>query len=111
MEWIVNNWGFLLIILAAIIGTVDLVRNDKEKAKKWLLLACIQAEKELGAKTGALKLRYVYDMFLQAFPLLSKFMTFETFSDMVDETLEEMKRLVNTNMAVYNIVNGSEKSS
>lgn len=105
MEWIVNNWGLLLILVMVAAGLIYLIRNDKEKAKKWLLLACLEAEKEFGSKTGAIKLRYVYDMFLVKFPVLSKFMSFEQFSNMVDTALEEMKHLINTNMAVFNFVN------
>lgn len=105
MEWIVNNWGLLLILVMVVAGLIYLIRNDKEKAKKWLLLACLEAEKEFGSKTGVIKLRYVYDMFLATFPVLSKFVSFEQFSKMVDVALEEMKHLINTNMAVFNFVN------
>lgn len=111
MEWIVNNWGLLLIPVMVVAGLIYLIRNDKEKAKKWLLLACLEAEKEFGSKTGAIKLRYVYDMFLARFPVLSKFMSFEQFSNMVDTALEEMKHLINTNMAVFNIVNNTAGNS
>ena len=78
MEWIVNNWGLLLILVMAVAGLIYLIRNDKKKAKKWLLLACLEAEKEFGSKTGVIKLRYVYDMFLATFPVLSKFMSFRS---------------------------------
>lgn len=106
MEWVVNNWGTILIFLMIILGVVSIVRDDKVKAKKWLLLACIEAEKEFGSKTGAIKLRYVYDMFLATFPVLSKFITFDEFSNMVDDALEEMKHLIDTNMAVFDYVGG-----
>lgn len=111
MEWIVNNWGLLLILVMVVAGLIYLIRNDKEKAKKWLLLACLEAEKEFGSKTGVIKLRYVYNMFLARFPVLSKFMSFEQFSDMVDTALEEMKHLINTNMAVFNFVNNTAENS
>ena len=104
MEWLVNNWGSILILVLAVIGLIFLILNDKAKAKQWLLLAVIEAEKEFGSKTGAVKLRYVYDMFLSAFPLLAKFISFEEFGAMVDEALEQMKHLINTNMAVFNLV-------
>lgn len=111
MEWIVNNWGLLLIPVMVVAGLIYLIRNDKEKAKKWLLLACLEAEKEFGSKTGVIKLRYVYDMFLATFPVLSKFVSFEQFSNMVDAALEEMKHLINTNMAVFNFVNNTAGNS
>lgn len=101
-----NNWGTILILLMAIVGVIELVRNDKEKAKKWLLLAVTEAEKEWGGKTGVLKLRYVYEQFIHVFPLLSKFTSFETFSEMVDSALEEMQHYINTNMAIFEYVGG-----
>lgn len=104
MEFVVNNWGLMLIALLVIVGLTNLIMNDKEKAKKWLLLAVLEAEKEFGSKTGAIKLRYVYELFLSTFPLLSKFISFEQFSTMVDEALEEMKHLIDTNDAVSNYV-------
>lgn len=104
MEFVVNNWGLMLIVLLVIVGLTNFIGNDKEKAKKWLLLAVLEAEKEFGSKTGAIKLRYVYELFLSTFPLLSKFISFEQFSTMVDEALEEMKHLIDTNDAVSNYV-------
>lgn len=103
-----NNWGTILIILIVIVGVVDLVRNDKVKAKKWLLLAVIEAEKEFGSKTGVIKLRTVYERFISTFPLLSKFVTFETFSGMVDEALVEMQHYIDTNMKIFEYVGGEE---
>ena len=111
MEWIVNNWGLLLILVMVVAGLICLIRNDKKKAKKWLLLACLEAEREFGSKTGVIKLRYVYDMFLARFPVLSKFISFEQFDKMVNVALEEMKHLINTNMAVFNFVNNTAENS
>ena len=67
------------------------------------------AEKELGGGTGKLKLRYVYDLFLTKFNWLAKVISFEQFSDLVDEALEEMKRLLESNNAVKEIVNNNVK--
>lgn len=98
----------VLIVVLVIAGLIDLVRNDKEKAKKWLLYAVTEAEKEFGSKTGAIKLRYVYELFMSTFPLLSKFISFKQFSQMVDEALEEMRHLIDTNMAIFQYVGGYE---
>lgn len=105
-----SNWGVVLIVLLIIAGLVELlVIKDKKKAKEWLLLAVLEAEKEFGSKTGAIKLRYVYDMFLATFPILSKFVSFEEFSSMVDEVLEKMKHLINTNTKVFEYVGAEEE--
>lgn len=107
MKVIVDNWGLILILILAIVGVVELViAKDKQKAKEWLLLAVLEAEKLYGSKTGAVKLRYVYDMFLATFPILSRVVSFEEFSKLVDDALEEMKHLINTNVKVFEYVGG-----
>ena len=96
-----------MILILAIVGVVELVIvKDKKKAKEWLLLAVLEAEKLYGSKTGAVKLRYVYDMFLATFPILSRVVSFEEFSQMVDLALDEMKHLINTNVKVFEYVGG-----
>lgn len=107
MTILVDNWGVILILILAIVGAVELVIvKDKKKAKEWLLLAVLEAEKLYGSKTGAVKLRYVYDMFLATFPILSRVVSFEEFSQMVDLALDEMKHLINTNIKVFEYVGG-----
>ena len=78
-----------------------------EMIKQWLIWAVIQAEKELGEKTGQVKLRFVYDKFIKRFKFASKFITFEMFSQMVDEALIAMKHLIETNVAVANYIGGN----
>ena len=55
-----------------------------------------------------MKLRQVYDLFVTRFPCLAKVISFELFSTMVDEALEEMRELLDTNQAVGAFVNGVE---
>ena len=109
MDFLVTNWGLTLIVALIVAGLINLIKNDKVKAKKWLLLAVLEAEKEFGSRTGQVKLRYVYKLFLSTFPLLSKVITFEQFSSMVDEVLEEMKHLIDTNIAVSDYVGVTEE--
>ena len=63
-----------------------------------------KAEKELGAGTGKLKLRYVYDMFVARFEWLAKVITFDMFSMMVDEALEQMRTMLDSNEAVQKLI-------
>ena len=76
------------------------------KVKEWLLWAVTEAEKDLGGGTGKLKLRQVYDLFVTRFPWLAKLVSFELFSDMVDEALEQMREMLDTNEAVKAFVEG-----
>ena len=73
MEWIVKNWSLLVVILAFGLAGFTWAKKFASlpseqqllKVKEWLLWAVVLAEKELGSGTGQLKLRYVYDLFLE----------------------------------------------
>ena len=113
MNYIVDNWYiiFSIIILIALFIYLAIkffkMPSNKQlnKVREWLLLAVTNAEKELGSGTGKLKLRYVYDMFLGKFPWIAKVITFEQFSYLVDDALDEMRELLATNKAIAQIVN------
>lgn len=117
MMMIIDNWYIILGILAlimvvgmAMIKFLELPTTTQvAKIKAWLLQAVIEAEKELGAGTGKLKLSTVYDMFIQRFPMTAKFITFETFSKYVDMALEEMKVILKTNENIKQIVENDNK--
>lgn len=65
--WIIS--GVLLVLL--IVASILLAVNQKKKVIEWLKYAVSMAEKELGKDTGQLKLRRVYDWFIEKFPKLS----------------------------------------
>ena len=115
MKFIVDNW-FIIMALVAILGVsiYAVIRffnlpteAQINKVKEWLVYACMEAEKELGKETGNLKLRMVYDMFLTKFEWLAKVISFEQYTKMVDDALEKFKRMLESNKAVKNIVEGS----
>lgn len=92
-----------IVCLVAIVGVCvyDFIKLGKEKqlekVKEWLLLAVVEAEKQLGGGTGKLKLMFVYDKFIDRFKILSTLVSFEQFSLMVDEALIIMKNMLSTN--------------
>ena len=117
MEWIINNW-FIILGLIAIMACAVLLcyrfvnwptAEQLKKVREWLVYACLQAEKELGSGTGQMKLRMVYDMFLTKFSWLSKLITFEHFSALVDEALVEVRHLLESNTNVATIVQDTRK--
>lgn len=100
--------GFLCVVgVGALV--LYLINLDKKRRievlKEWLLLAVIQAEKELGGGTGQVKLRFVYDLFLTKFTWLSKMISFEAFSLLVDEALDKMRDMLNSNVELQEYVN------
>ena len=116
MRIFVNYWPVLVaFVCGVVVCLLFAVKFSKEPAerkitmiKEWLLFAVIQAEKELGGGTGQVKLRYVWDMFIKTFPALAPVVSFELFSKLVDEALEEMRHLLETNMDVFYYVEGKD---
>lgn len=114
MTWLINNWSMLVILAIIAFLVVRYLRKFTElpseqqilKVKEWLLWAVIATEKELGSGTGAAKLRFCYDLFIQRFPALVTVISFELFSKYVDEALEQMKHLLETNKDIENYVKG-----
>lgn len=112
MEWIVNNWATLVTLIIFVIfmvtATIQFHYKPTEekiaKFKEWLLFIVAEAEKELGGGTGQLKLRYVYDQALSQFPALTMAISFEKFSEYVDEALEKFKNMLSSNKKVQDYV-------
>lgn len=114
MEAMIQNWPILVALLAVAVAVgaaayrfVKLPTEQQlAKVREWLLFAVTEAEKALGGGTGKLKLRYVYDMFVAKFPWLVKAVSFELFSSLVDDALEEMRGMLASNRAVAVLVSG-----
>jgi hypothetical protein len=114
MSFIVENWYIIVAAIAIVaVGVAAAVRFLKQpsdeqldKVREWLLYATTLAEKELGGGTGKLKLRYVYGLFVDKFTWVAKVISFETFSELVDEALGQMNKLLTSNTAVQLYVNG-----
>jgi hypothetical protein len=114
MNLVFENWYVIVLILAVITLAVLYVRKfygmpteeQVGKIKEWLLYAVILAEKEFKNGTGALKLRYVWNLFVEKYPAVARVITFEMFSLWVDEALEQMKHLLATNRDIAYYVEG-----
>lgn len=117
MEYLIENWAMIFAILAIIVvAALAIYRYLKmpteeqlDKVREWLLYAVTEAEKDLGGGTGQIKLRQVYDLFAVRFPWLVKVLSFNTFSDLVDDALVEMRELLDKNEAVAAYVAGDLK--
>lgn len=115
-EMIMENWYSLVAaVVVAALAAAAAARflempsaEQREKVKEWLLWAVTEAEKELGSGTGQLKLRQVYDLFLQRFPAIAKRISFATFSYWVDKALIDMREMLNKNKTIYQMVKAGE---
>ena len=116
MEFVMNYWYVIVGIIAVLIVAGFAVykfaglptKSQVAKIKEWLLFAVTKAEQELGEKTGQLKLRTVYDLFVSKFPTTAKLVSFETFSLWVDEALDEMKKMLENNKKIEELVKGQQ---
>lgn len=102
MDWIINNWqNILFVVLLIIIGSYTIMTK---KANECLKAIVVEIEKELGSKTGEIKLRLAYEKFVERFPLFSILVPFSLFQMWVDKALDWMKKQLETNTKVYDYV-------
>lgn len=114
----IHEYWYLVIAIIAIISMASITiynwfklpdNEQIEQVKQWLLYAVAKAEKELGSGTGQIKLRYVYNMFIAKFPAVALFLTFEEFSNLVDEALQELQELIDKNSSIEALINGEDE--
>ena len=119
MEFIMANWWLIIVVIALAIFAVYSImvfakmptNAQLASVKEWLLYAVATAEKELGSGTGQLKLRYVYDMFILRFSALAKVISFEAFSQLVDEALYVFRNMLKDNQAVIQYVGAAPEAA
>lgn len=113
VENTVVDYGWLIFIAAVclVVATVAVVKffrqpsgEQKKKIKEWLLFAVFEAERYLGGGTGQIKLRLVYDWFVTKFPWAVSLISFETFSGWVDEALDRMAQMLDTNADIATLL-------
>ena len=103
------------VMAAAVIGftVFKFTKSSKQEKiniiKHWLLYAVAIAEKELGGGTGKLKLAQVYNAFITELPALANFISFEYFSQLVDEVLVEFRHMIETNADINSIINNEKE--
>lgn len=96
---------FALLVVAV---TVYFCINEKQVILNWLIKAVTEAEKELGSGTGQLKLLSVYEKFISQFKVISRFISFDLFSKLVDVALNSMDKLLK-NDKISAIILGQQK--
>ena len=94
-------------ITAAVVVTY-LIINERDNIKEWLVQAVTKAEKELGGGTGQLKLRTVYDWFIEKFPIVAAIIPFKVFAAWVDCSLVGMRYMLSKNKDIKNYVEDKE---
>lgn len=103
---------FLAILIFVVMGFISFLKMPREMQEEALMeflkWQVFKAEKKLGSGTGQLKLREVYGMAIQQFPWIAEQITFERFSQMVDEALVWMRKQIEQNKNIKEYVEGSD---
>lgn len=103
LNFIDNNIGSIIvfdvfIVILAVVAYIKLKNLTKGQRQSILLKALLEmviiAEGKLGSKTGADKKAMVYAMFKSKFPLLSIILSENLFNSLLDEALDEMKKIL-----------------
>lgn len=94
----------LQIILSVLGLTILLYVMNLSSFKNWLIYAVSKAENAFGSKTGKLKLRYVYYLAVQAYPVIVKLLPFSIFSVFVDSALKAMRIMIENNKEISDII-------
>ena len=91
----------VILVIFAILVTFATIMM-KGGIKEWLKWAV--TESYLGGGTGELKLRYVYDLAVQQFPIIKYILPFSVFSAWVDEALVWMRQQIDVNAKIAEYV-------
>ena len=92
-------------VLAAILAVIVIAGGIYVNGfKNWLVWAVTEAERLFGSKTGKLKLRYAYELAIERFPMIAKFIPFAMFSKMVDGALDIMRDMIENNKNIADAI-------
>jgi hypothetical protein len=97
--YFIETYGFsliicLLIILGLYVRIKEIINGN---IVEWLVDKVGDAEAYFGSETGQLKLRSVYNAFVLQRPILAFFISFNTFSVLVDSALEKFEDMIENN--------------
>lgn len=79
-------------------------QQQLDKVRIALLYMVTEAEKELKGKTGRVKRSMVWEWLVERFPFITLFITEEQYDRMLDQALEEFKKLLEDNQSLYDYV-------
>lgn len=112
LKMILENWlifviAFILVLLAvyAVLRFLKLTPQQQlGKVKTALLYMVTEAEKELKSKTGRVKRSMVWDWLVERFPIISLFITEEKYDELLDQALDEFRKMLESNDSLYDYV-------
>jgi hypothetical protein len=93
LNFIIANWDFILLIVAAVVAVVFAIFKGNKSVVMHMLYALVtDAETQLGAGTGSLKLATVIDLIYPKLPgIIKTFISNDTLVRWVEEALAKAK--------------------
>lgn len=112
LQKLIENWVIFVIALVLVLFTVYVVlrflkltpQQQLAKVKTALLYMVTEAEKELKSKTGRVKRSMVWEWLVERFPIISLFITEEKYDELLDQALEEFRKMLESNDSLYDYV-------
>lgn len=106
IEFILANWDFILLIVAAVSAVVFAVfKGNKSVVMKMLYALVTEAEKDFGSGTGSLKLASVIETIYPKLPAVIKmFVTDKTLQKWVEDALTTAKTAWEQNANIANYI-------
>lgn len=112
LKMIIENWLIFVIALILVLFAVYAVlrflkltpRQQLGKVKTALLYMVTEAEKELKSKTGRVKRSMVWEWLVERFPIISLFITEEKYDELLDQALDEFRKMLEGNDSLYDYV-------
>lgn len=112
LKIIIENWLIFVIVLILVLFAVYAVlrflkltpQQQLGKVKTALLYMVTEAEKELKSKTGRVKRSMVWEWLVERFPIISLFITEEKYDELLDQALDEFRKMLEDNSSLYDYV-------
>lgn len=112
LKTLIENWLIFVIALILVLITVYAVlrflkltpKQQLDKVKTALLYMVTEAEKELKSKTGRVKRSMVWEWLVERFQIITLFITEEKYDELLDQALEEFKKMLESNDSLYDYV-------
>ena len=112
VKMMIENWVYFFILLVMGLLTVYAIlrffkltpKQRMEKVKTALLYMVTEAEKELKSKTGRVKRAMVWDWLLERFPITTMFISEKQYDELLDQTLEEFRKMLESNTNLHDYV-------
>ena len=104
--------GLIVLVIVIGFGVFKFITQPTSKQKEQLRVVLLElvllAEKVYGSSTGKVKLSFVYSELVVKFPYL-RYVPFSVIEKLIDETLEEMRHLLETNPKVAELIKDNSK--